>query len=424
MARLSPTRSLMLNTVIVLAGLLAMVGIFYGAAALSIEGPAQRLAEAFDDGTLSNDVARELAPVTGLVVFESDYEGACSAYSHMLSPAEDLFGQGMRPSDPIWGCEAVNVTVHGRLGEAYSPYYRYWQGAAAFNRIGLTVMSVYWWQILITAVVVGLLAAIIFKLWRYSRALAAGAAIAFCLLIDFPWQGMAPLHGLSSVFGLMFALLTLVAFERQWVVKWGIATLGGVTYAMMAHTLIPMAFAMLTSIMAMAPLLRRPSTVRELLVGPIAGALWISGYIVATAARALWVATLGPGPQQVLSEWTGTSGGFMIRSWIDPFSQTLGLLMKTWFEAGFMQIGLMVFFLILGWSLAKGGARGLLRREALVALSPGLFGIGWIIVWSNHSNHTYVHGVLGVLLLMGLFGSEMARSVARPVTAPEVERVS
>jgi len=402
-------RSLILNSLTVLLGLLAMVGIFYGAAALSIDKPAQSLAEAFDNGTLSNDVARELAPVTGLVVFESDYEGACSAYSHMLSPAEDLFGLGMRPSDPIWGCEAVNATVHGRLGEAYSSYYRYWQGAAAFNRIGLNLMSVFWWQVLITVAVVGLLGAIILKLWGYSRVFALGAAIAFFLMIDFPWQGMAPLHGLSSIFGLTFALFTLLAFERQWAVRWGIATLGGVTYAMMAHTLIPMAFAMLISIMAMTPLLHRQSTVREFLAGPAAGVLWVFGYVIATAARAIWVATLGPGPQQVVSEWTGTSGGFMIRSWIDPFSQTLGLLMKTWFEAGFMQIGLMAFFLVLGWSLARGGARNFTTRKALIALSPAALGVAWLIVWANHSNHTYVHAVLGLLLLVVLFASEVAR---------------
>ena len=410
MTNSQPRQSALLNSITVLLGLLAMVGVFYGSASLGIDKPAQRLAEAFDDGTLSNEVARELAPITGLVVFESDYEGACSAYSHMLSPSEDLFGLGMRPSDPIWGCEAVNATVHGRLGEAYSPYYRYWQGAAAFNRIGLTVMSVYWWQILITAVVVGLLIAIILKLWKLSRVLAIGTAIAFFMMIDFPWQGMAPLHGLSSIFGLSFALLTLVAFERRWIARWGIATLGGVTYAMMAHTLIPMAFAMLTSLMAMAPLLRRQSSARNFAVGPAVGLLWVFGYGLATGARALWVATLGPGPQQVVSEWTGTSGGFMIRSWIDPFSQTLGLLMKTWFEAGFMQIGLMAFFLVLGWSLARGGARDFLKKKALVAMSPGLLGIGWLTVWANHSNHTYVHGVLGALLVVVLFATEVARS--------------
>ena len=290
-------------------------------------------------------------------------------------------------------------------------YYRYWQGAAAFNRIGLTVMSVYWWQVLITVLVVGLLVTIILKLWPYSSAFAVGAGIAFFMMIDFPWQGMAPLHGLSSIFGLSFALLTLVAFERHWIARWGIATLGGVTYAMMAHTLIPMAFAMLTSLMAMAPLLRRQSSARNFAVGPAVGLLWVFGYGLATGARALWVATLGPGPQQVVSEWTGTSGGFMIRSWIDPFSQTLGLLMKTWFEAGFMQIGLMAFFLVLGWSLARGGARSLLTSRSLVSLSPTLFGIGWLIVWANHSNHTYVHAVIGVMMLVLLFASETARAV-------------
>lgn len=417
-------RSLILNFLTVFLGLLTMVGIFYGAATLSVDKPAQRLAEAFDNGTLSNDTARELAPVPGLVVFESDYEGACSAYSHMLSPAEDLFGLGMRPSDPIWGCEAVNATVHGQLGEAYSPYYRYWQGAAAFNRIGLNFVTVFWWQVLITAVVVGLLVAIILKLWGYSRVFALGAAIAFFLMIDFPWQGMAPLHGLSSIFGLTFALLSLVAFERQWTARWGIATLGGVSYAMMAHTLIPMSFAMLISIMAMTPLLHRRSSVREFLAGPAAGILWVFGYVIATAARAVWVATLGPGPQQVVSEWTGTSGGFMIRSWIDPFSQTLGLLTKTWLEAGFMQIGLMAFFFVLGWSLACGGAHAFFTPRSLIALSPGILGVAWLVVWANHSNHTYVHGVLGVILLVVLFASEAARSSANSVTNLELERVS
>lgn len=403
-------RSLILNSLTVLLGLLAMVGIFYGAAVLSIDKPAQRLAEAFDNGTLSNDVARELAPLPGLIVFESDYEGACHSYANMLSPSEDLFGRGARNITSRHStCNALMVTLQGEIGERYMSYFRYWQGSSAFSRIGLTVLTVFWWQVLLTVLIVGLLVAIVLKLWTYSRAFAVGAAIAFFLMIDFPWQGMAPLHGLSSSFGLAFALVTLIAFERNWVAKWGIATLGGVTYAMMAHTLIPMAFAMLTALMAMTPVLRRTSSARDFGVGIAVGVLWLFGYVLATGARALWVATLGPGPQQVTAEWTGTGGGFLVSSWVDPFSQTLGLLMKTWFEAGFMQIGLMAFFLVLGWSLARGGARNFTTRRALIALSPATLGVAWLIVWANHSNHTYVHAVLGLLLLVVLFASEVAR---------------
>ena len=106
----------------------------------------------------------------------------------------------------------------------------------------------------------------------------------------------------------------------------------------------------------------------------------------------------------------------MINSWVDPFSQTLGLLMKTWFAAGFMQVGLMAFYLVLGWSLARGGARLLVTAKSVVALSPAAFGIAWLVVWANHSNHTYVHAVLGILLLVILFGSEVARQTRGPAT--------
>lgn len=404
-------KSLGLNILTVLAGLMVMIGIFYGAAAMGIEKPTQHLVEAFEDGTLSDDTARELAPIPGIVVFESDYEGACHSYANMLSPREDLFGRGARNITSRHStCNALMVTVRGNVGDQYMSYFRYWQGASAFNRIGLNVMSVYSWQIFLTVVLFALLGMIILKVLHYSRVFAVGMAIAFFLMIDFPWQGMAPLHGLSSIFGLTFALGTLIAFERTWKVRWAIATLGGVTYAMMAHTLIPMAFAMLVGIMAMVPLLRSHWGARAYLVGPLAGLLWVAGYALATVSRALWVATLGPGPQQVVNEWSGTGGGFMINSWVDPFSQTLGLLTKTWFEVGFMQFGLMVFFLVLGWSLAKGGARSLLSHSSLIAFSPALLGLGWLVVWANHTNHTYVHAVLGILLLVLLFASEVGRS--------------
>ena len=390
-----------------------MVAVFYGAASLGAEGPSQRLAEAFDNGTLSEDVARILEPVPGFLVMESDYEGMCHSYAHALSPPEALFGLGMRPAEPIFPlCRSVNAAVHGDLGQSYSPYYRYWQGAAAFNRVALSAVSVYWWQVILTVLLLVLIVALVWSVSRYSRTFALGTAVVCLLMVDLPWQGMAPLHGVSSVFGLSFALLVLAAFQRRWSVRWGVAVLAGVTYAMAAHTLVPAAFAMLVAIMAMLPLLRsreRP-TVGAVAVGMASGVLWFVGYGLATAARAGWVAIWGPGPQAVIEEWTGTGGGFLISSWADPFYQTLGLMTKTWLDVGFMQVGLMAFSLILGWSMAKGGARASRDRLTWVAASPTLLGVAWLVVWANHTNHTYVHAVPGMILLTVLFASEAGRA--------------
>jgi hypothetical protein len=232
---------------------------------------------------------------------------------------------------------------------------------------------------------------------------------------------MAPLHGVSSIFGFTFALLTLIAFDRRWMIRWAVPTLGGVTYAMVAHTLIPAAFAILVALTAMLPLLRSPerATSRSFAVGLVVGTLWFGGYALATAARAIWVAVWGPGPETAISEWTGTGGGFLIHSWIDPGYQTLGLLGKTWLEVGFMQVGLMAFFLILGWSLAKGGARSARSHLPWVAASPALFGLAWLIVWANHTNHTYVHAVPGLILLAVLFASEAGRAAGAEEYTPE-----
>lgn len=408
------TRAVMLNALVVLMGLLTMVGVFYAAATLGAEKPAQRLAEAFDDGTLSEDVARILEPVPGFIVMESDYEGMCHSYAHALSTREALFGLGMRPAEPIFPlCVSVNATVHGELGQGYSGYYRYWQGAAAFNRIALNVMSVFWWQILLTAVLMILIVALIWRTTKYSRTLALGTAVICLMVVDFPWQGMAPLHGVSSVFGFMFALLTLAAFERQWRARWAVATLGGVTYAMVAHTLVPAAFAMLVSVMAMLPLLRRsaPSGAGAMWVGVASGLLWFIGYGLATAARAVWVIIWGPGYDELVAEWTGTGGGFLTRSLTDPVYQFIGLMGKTWLSVGFMQVGLMLFFAVLGWSLAKGGAPGFRSRLSWIALSPVLLGAGWLTVWAVHTNHTYAHAVPGLMLLTLLFASEAGRVV-------------
>ena len=136
----------------------------------------------------------------------------------------------------------------------------------------------------------------------------------------------------------------------------------------------------------------------------------MGGYVIGTGSRAVWVTAFGPGQGRGLGEWGGTSTGYITRNFIDPIYQTFGMLMKTWFSVGTMQIGLILFALVLGWSLARCTGNPFGDRRTWLALSPSLIGMGWLLLWAWHTPHLYVHAVPAMILLNILFAVEAARS--------------
>jgi hypothetical protein len=394
--------------------MLAMIGIFIGSANLSNDGPRQQVAAAFADGTLSFEIYRMLEPVPGFIVAESDSNSSCVMYALMLSSSSDVFGRGIWSDPVIPTCEGLAVAVNGGPTMTF-PWFRYWQGASAITKVALTFVSVYVWQLFLTGLLALLLALLILHTWRFSRTFSLGVAVSTLMTTDLVWQGLSVVHGVSASIGLLFTLLAGIAFSRRWPARWGIVVLAGATYAMVAQMLIPMAFAILISMMAMLPILRTRTAWnwRQVLVGPLAGCTWVGGYVLGLLSRYVWVATFGPGLDELRAEVNGTSGVFLTKSLLDPFYQVVGLLTKTWLNVGFMQVGLMLFFLVLGWSLARGGASGYFSKAALVSLSPTIIGISWLLVWATHTNHTFVHVLLAMILLNVLFASEVGRAVSR-----------
>ena len=406
-------RSLFLNAGIFTVGILGAVVFVLISAQLPTEGPQEAVSIGFADGTLTTDITREVAAVPGFIVMPSDAEGSCSSYSHMLSPPEDVFGLGLRPIEAVYGCEALAVAVNNPTeANTYSEYFRYWHGASAVSKVALTFVSVRTWHALLTLTLLVLVFAMAWTMRRFSATLALGTIIILIVVTDIPWQGIAPLHGVSTAIALASALLTLLAFERKWAVRWAIAALGGGLYAISAHTLIPTAFAMFTAICAMIPLLKQATVRRDLSWGRglLVGVMWMFGYVLGTGSRAVWVTAFGPGQGRGLNEWGGTSTGYVTRSLIDPLYQTFGTLMKTWFSVGTMQVGLVLFALVLGWSLAKCSGNPFSDRRTWLTLSPSLIGIGWLLVWAWHTPHLYVHAVPSIILLNILFAVEAARS--------------
>jgi hypothetical protein len=409
-----------LNVAVLIAGMIGLVLFIYVAAGLDTQAPREQVAAAFEDGTLSRDTYRLLEPVVGFIVAESDANGSCHMYSQMLAPADTVFGLGAWAGVDTTMCPNLDLAVHGEARYGVS-YYRYWQGASAITKVALSVMSVFAWQILLTVILLLVMAFLVVRSWRLSRTFAVGLATTFFMTTDLLWQGMSPLHGVSSSVALVFCTVVLLAFERRWTVRWGLVALGGASYAMVAQLLVPVAFAILTSLLAALPLLRNGwnRSARGMLVAPTAGVLWALGYLLGLLSRYVWVVVFGPGFDTLRGELLGTGGGFITKSFRDPFYQVVGLLTKTWFGVGWMQAGLMVFFAILGWSLARGGARNFLSKPALVALSPSLLGVTWIAIWAGHTNHTFVHVLLAMMLLNVLFASETSRALTAMDTPPE-----
>jgi hypothetical protein len=83
--------------------------------------------------------------------------------------------------------------------------------------------------------------------------------------------------------------------------------------------------------------------------------------------------------------------------------------MQTWFAYGWLQIGLWFAFIIIGWSLAKGGARGWRGLEVFVAGLPLMAGVLWLLVWGRHTQHLFVNVLVSMIVLNVLFIFEVAR---------------
>jgi len=402
------------NGVVVLAGFLAFVGFFYVSANISSENPRIAVKEAFDDGVITYDIYRLLEAVPGFIVTESDNAGSCYMYGHMLAPSESLFGLGARSADTaIANCEALDAVVQEADSPAiYISYYRYWQGAAAVSKVALSVLSVSQFQWMLTLALAALSVALSLLAWRRSRILGLGFLVTFAMTTDFLWQGFSPLHGVATVVGLTSALVVYRAFASSWSTRWAWVVVAGVAYAMFSHTLIPMALMLITFMVAFLSAQHPqhlPRTLRDatgVLTIPV---LWLLGYLGASVARWMWTITLGPGLETLRGEFGYSSDKFTTTAISDPFFQLVGLLSKTWLEFGVMQVGLVLMGLLIGVSIGKLSWNRTLWVPFLILISPLVFPLGWFAVWAFHINHTYVHAVPSVMVLVILFALEKIR---------------
>ena len=407
-------RTIAANAAVVAAAFLVFVSFFYSAANISSDAPRVAIKEGFADGTITYDIYRLLEAVPGFIVTESDNAGSCYMYGHMLAPSESLFGLGARSADTsIGNCEALEAVVQ----EADSPtlyisYYRYWQGAAAVSKVALSVLSVNQFQWLLTFVLVALAAAMSVIAWRRSRILGLGFLVTFAMTTDFLWQGFSPLHGVATVIGLIGALVVYAASSRGWSTRWAWIVVAGIAYAMFSHTLIPMALMLLTYMVAFLGAeqsQRLPRSLRDIAGVLAIPALWLLGYLGASVARWIWTITLGPGLETLRGEFGYSSDKFTTTAISDPFLQLVGLLSKTWLGFGVMQAGLVLMGLLTGVSIGRLRWNRTLWVPFLIVLSPLVFPLGWFAVWAFHINHTYVHAVPSVMVLVILFALERIR---------------
>ena len=403
------TKALFLSLITFVMGSSIFLGFIIAAAHIDTSQARQHVAEAFANETLVAGAYREIELVTGFIVMESDNFSTCVMLSQMLAPADTVFAEGE------WGvtggvdCASLEEAVTGGETQKTS-WYRYWHGASAISKVMLAIMSVQGFQIVLTMVLVILLVALIVSVYRISAPLGTGVAFVLLGTSDLAWQGLSLVHGISSSVGLIGVLAVLTAFRRNWAARWGIVALAGFTYASTAQMLTPMAFAILSGVFAMLPLLLKPASAWSAARGLGVGVLWIVGYGAGLASRYLWVATVGPGLEQIQGELSGSAQGiYMTTSAIQPFHQLVGLVMKTWLDVGWMQVGLMMTFGVMGWLVAKGAFAGLANQQVALSLTPMLLGVGWLIIWAGHTNHTFVHVLLSAMLVNLLFSLDYAR---------------
>ena len=402
-------KSILISLIVFVLGSGALLGFIFVSASMDSDRARQHVAEAFADSTLVPGAYREIELIPGFIVMESDNFSTCVMLSQMLAPSATVFAEGE------WGvtggvdCASLEEAVTGGTTQQTS-WYRYWHGASAISKVVLTVMSVQAFQVVLTVVLAVLLIAVIASVYRVSAPLGVGVAFVLIGTSDLAWQGLSLVHGVSSSVGLLGVLMVLFAFKKNWAARWGIAALAGFIYASTAQMLTPIAFAILSAVFAMLPLLLNSASAWSAARGLGVGVLWIIGYGAGLASRYLWVATMGPGLEQIRGELTGSAQGiYMTTSAIQPFHQLVGLVMKTWLGVGWMQVGLMMTFGVMGWFVAKGALGGLLNRQVALSLTPILLGVGWLILWAGHTNHTFVHVLLSAMVVNLLFTLDYAR---------------
>ncbi len=404
---------LLVNGAVLLAGIMVILGFVFVSASLDPAASRQSVTEAFDSGVLTADTYRTIEVVPGFIVAESDGFSSCVMYGQMLSPSENVFGTRLWTEDGQ-SCAGLIDALHGGESAQY-PWYRYWHGGSAIAKVLLTVMSVHAAQILLTALLALLVTVLFVRTRRFSKTLSVGLLVTLVLTSDTLWQGLSLIHGISTSVGLTGVIAAQIAFERGWRFRWAVVALGGFAYAVTAQMLVPMAFAVLAGVMAMLPVLRPGPVVtsRRVAVGFLASATWVGGYVLGLGSRYVWVATFGPGLDELRAEISTTAGGFASDTLISPFHGVLGLLMKTWFQQGWMQVGLLVAFLVMGWSLGRGASRHLLEWPVLVSLAPLTFAVAWLGAWGYHTNHTFVHFLLAIMLFAVMFSIEVARRIGQ-----------
>ena len=413
-----------MSVIVLVVGAATYLGFIIVAAQLDTTPAASRISEAFSSGALSDDSTRTLALVTGFVVADSDQYSTCVPLSLALSAPADVFGNGPWEAGTIT-CGSLRAALEG--AEGTQPWFRYWNGGSAILKVLLTFVPYSMVQVIMSAALVGLLLILGWQAWRFSRTFAVGIVAILGLGSDLLWQGMSPGVGVSSVIGLVGAVGVQQAFMRGWSGRWGVVMLAGLAYAATAQMHIPIAFAIMAGLMAMLPLLGRRGPVgwRPYAVGAVSTVLWVGGYSLGLITRYVWIAVNRGGVSSVTGEVGSNSPYFLSENLLQAFHALVTLLMRTWFAYGWLQVGLWVAFAVIGWSLAKGGARGWRSAEVAVASLPLLAGVLWLVVWGRHTQHLFVNVLVSMIVLNVLFSIEASRrrTLDEPRVATEPQLV-
>jgi hypothetical protein len=406
-------RSLWSSAAVLVVGALALISFILMAARIDTAPSRQHLIEAFESGALGPDATRTLEIVPGFVVAPSDQFSSCVPLSLSQAAPGDVFGSG--PFSGPYSCEGVYVGLQGGAGTI--SYGRYWNGSSAVLKVLLTFTSVLVVQVGLTITLTLLLGVLAWRAWRFSQSMGVGVFVTLAFASDILWHGMSVSIGVTSAVGLAGVIATQVAFERRWAGRWGVVLLSGLCYACLAQMYVPIAFAILTGIAAGLPLLRRTQepirslSTRASVIGIVA-VLWVAGYVLGLATRYAWIVVFGPGLSSLQGEVGSSSTIFMSHTFIQPFHGLVTLLMRTWFEYGWMQVGLMAVVGVIGWGLARGGSVGFKSRPVFISLAPLLLGFAWLAAWGGHTQHLFVNLLLAAMLLNVVFAVEFGRRVA------------
>lgn len=267
---------------------------------------------------------------------------------------------------------------------------RFFHGTSALLRILLSLISYFQLQVLISIMLLFLATWMTFEFAKKDKFLGLILGIFFFLLTDIPFQGLSPVHGISTCIGLGGALYVLKFLNlNKSNLLLTIFLLGGL-YGFFAQFFTPALFAIL---LASVILVRTDKNTERYLAAKVFLS-YLFGYFFIEFIRFIQTALI-LGFKQI-----GTEGGQGVNERLthNPLQLIRITYMHLFVTTGqfpVRMVGIYLIFGILGFQIGLLGAKNAVAHAGNPEFLPFWLSISWYLLFAGHDGHGWVFNLIG-----------------------------